>query len=94
MSRQAAPITFGRFYDNVRTAEIKLQYVVYSLTEQKRMLAAADAVVYCAGSIKQPKVKISTVRSRCPKISPNEIVAAAAPESQSRPSLLCMSAEA
>ncbi|MDE5637454.1 MAG: glycoside hydrolase family 3 C-terminal domain-containing protein [Alistipes sp.] len=37
------------FYDNIRTAEVKLQYAGYSPEEQARTLAAADAVVYCAG---------------------------------------------
>ncbi|MCM1150993.1 MAG: glycoside hydrolase family 3 C-terminal domain-containing protein [Alistipes sp.] len=37
------------FYDNVRTAEIRLQYASCIPAEQERALAAADAVVYCAG---------------------------------------------
>lgn len=37
------------FYDNIRTAEVKLQYAGYSPDEQARTIAAADAVVYCAG---------------------------------------------
>lgn len=37
------------FYDNIRTAEVKLQYAGYSPAEHAKTIASADAVVYCAG---------------------------------------------
>ena len=37
------------FYDNIRTAEVKLQYAGYSPAEHAETIASADAVVYCAG---------------------------------------------
>lgn len=37
------------FYDNVRTAEVKLQYAFRSPDREREAIAAADAVVYCAG---------------------------------------------
>ena len=37
------------FYDNIRTAEVKLQYAGYSPAEHAETNASADAVVYCAG---------------------------------------------
>ena len=66
------------FYDNVRTAEIKLQYAVYSPTEQKRMLAAADAVVYCAGFDKTTESENFDRPFSLPESQLNEIAAAAA----------------
>lgn len=36
-------------YDNIHTSEVKLQYAGYSPAEQAQTIAAADAVVYCAG---------------------------------------------
>lgn len=37
------------FYDNIRSAEVKLQYALWSSDEYRNALRTADAIVYCAG---------------------------------------------
>ncbi|MDE6622804.1 MAG: glycoside hydrolase family 3 C-terminal domain-containing protein [Alistipes sp.] len=66
------------FYDNVRTAEVKLQYASYSPAEQARAVAAADAVVYCAGFDQTSESENSDRTFSLPAGQAEEIVSLAA----------------
>lgn len=66
------------FYDNVRTAEVKLQYAGCVPAEQERTLATADAVVYCAGFDQTSESENSDRPFSLPETQLAEIAAAAA----------------
>ena len=66
------------FYDNIRTAEVKLQYAGYSPAEQAQTIAAADAVVYCAGFDQTSESENSDRTFALPAGQADEIVSAAA----------------
>ena len=66
------------FYDNIRTAEVKLQYAGYSPAEQAQTIAAADAVVYCAGFDQTSESENSDRTFALPAGQADEIVSTAA----------------
>jgi len=66
------------FYDNIRTAEVKLQYASYSPAEQAQTIAAADAVVYCAGFDQTSESENFDRTFSLPEGQAGEIAAAAA----------------
>lgn len=66
------------FYDNIRTAEVKLQYASHAPAEQAQTLAAADAVVYCAGFDQTSESENSDRTFSLPAGQAEEIAAAAA----------------
>jgi len=66
------------FYDNIRTAEVKLQYASYSPAERAKAIAAADAVVYCAGFDQTSESENSDRTFSLPAGQADEIAATAA----------------
>ena len=66
------------FYDNVRTAEVKLRYAGYSPAERAQTIAAADAVVYCAGFDQTSESENSDRTFALPAGQAEEIAATAA----------------
>ena len=66
------------FYDNIHTAEVKLQYAGYSPAEQAQTIAGADVVVYCAGFDQTSESENSDRTFALPAGQADEIVSAAA----------------